>query len=633
MAAGDRPVAPPATAAPSRHRARIRRSTSRLPLATAQPRAPELPGARWRTPREVLRVDASPCGGGEDSRRSAAAMLDVSMRRSPTRAADVATAIVRRRRAGARNRARASIRPRRVSSSCRARLAEATPRRAERRQRREDASAPPPQDAAACRQAHRRRRHRVPPPPAAAPLTVGTPAPAAVPARCPAPVAPPQPRRDPAPSRRHRQQTAAEHRQRRRYRRPRAPPPPVADDRGCARSGRSSPTTRRAIEGKDLALFRSIKPNLSREEERRLQDGFRAVTSQRVNLRRVASIGSGDEASVVVQSPRRRFEAGGRKQTTESQQTHDAGTHGCRLGHRRYPVTGTRRAHGRRTAAIWLMVVCRCRLAQHRPSAQEPYNLTAPVTNLATLFTDLFGPRGLVVDSLATLPGEQPHSRALQQRLSVQLQPVQHRAGQSARQRAAAVAGRRLHLSVRCQPRRLSAHDAELRTDPRRSRRHHRRAPRVARLCVSALHLRHRRRARSDSVPAVFTHDNASLLGGREDVVTTTNAIEATVSQSTTFVTARHHRSLRHVAGGAARQQLPEGRVRRDDSSSRHDQPADALLPAVGWRGRRAAASSPRSAARAASAIDGARKHTVRQTAVDTRLASAATCGCRPATR
>src|SRR5687767_425583 len=42
--------------------------------------------------------------------------------------------------------------------------------------------------------------------------------------------------------------------------------------------------------------------------------------------------------------------------------------------------------------------------------AQEPYNLTAPVQNLATLFTDLYGPQGLILDSLATLPGEQPHS-------------------------------------------------------------------------------------------------------------------------------------------------------------------------------------------------------------------------------
>src|SRR6266566_4707386 len=43
-------------------------------------------------------------------------------------------------------------------------------------------------------------------------------------------------------------------------------------------------------------------------------------------------------------------------------------------------------------------------------SAQQPYKLTAPVRHLATLFTDLYGPNGLIVDSEATLPGEQPHS-------------------------------------------------------------------------------------------------------------------------------------------------------------------------------------------------------------------------------
>ncbi len=42
--------------------------------------------------------------------------------------------------------------------------------------------------------------------------------------------------------------------------------------------------------------------------------------------------------------------------------------------------------------------------------AQDPYNLAAPVQNLATLFTGLFGPKGLIVDSEATLPGEQSHS-------------------------------------------------------------------------------------------------------------------------------------------------------------------------------------------------------------------------------
>jgi len=76
----------------------------------------------------------------------------------------------------------------------------------------------------------------------------------------------------------------------------------------------------RAIEGKDLALFRSIKPNLSREEERRLQDGFRAVTSQRVNLAIVSLDRTGDTASVVV-NRKDVVRAGGREYTTDSRQT------------------------------------------------------------------------------------------------------------------------------------------------------------------------------------------------------------------------------------------------------------------------------------------------------------------------
>lgn len=38
------------------------------------------------------------------------------------------------------------------------------------------------------------------------------------------------------------------------------------------------------------------------------------------------------------------------------------------------------------------------------------------------------------------------------------------------------------------------------------------------------------------TVPAVFTHDSAELRGGREDVVTTLNAIDAVVSRSAAFV-------------------------------------------------------------------------------------------------
>jgi hypothetical protein len=100
---------------------------------------------------------------------------------------------------------------------------------------------------------------------------------------------------------------------------PAAPSAPVAPDDDAA-IRRLAATYARAIEGKDLALFRSIKPNLSREEERRLQDGFRAVTSQRVNLTVMSIDRRGDQATMVVRR-RDTIEAGGRQQTAESQQT------------------------------------------------------------------------------------------------------------------------------------------------------------------------------------------------------------------------------------------------------------------------------------------------------------------------
>ena len=76
----------------------------------------------------------------------------------------------------------------------------------------------------------------------------------------------------------------------------------------------------RAIESKDLALFRSIKPNLAADEERRIQQGFRAVTSQKVNITIVSIDRRGDRATLQL---RRQdiIEAGGRRQSPESRQT------------------------------------------------------------------------------------------------------------------------------------------------------------------------------------------------------------------------------------------------------------------------------------------------------------------------
>jgi hypothetical protein len=108
------------------------------------------------------------------------------------------------------------------------------------------------------------------------------------------------------------------------------PPPPAAAERverearapredDDAAIRRVTSTYARAIETKDLALFRSIKPNLSREEERRLQEGFRAVSSQHVAITIVSIDRRGDEASVRVKR-RDTIEAGGRTQTLDSDQ-------------------------------------------------------------------------------------------------------------------------------------------------------------------------------------------------------------------------------------------------------------------------------------------------------------------------
>jgi hypothetical protein len=170
-------------------------------------------------------------------------------------------------------------------------------------------------------------------------------------------------------------------------------------------------------------------------------------------------------------------------------------------------------------------------------SAQDPYNLVSPVKSLATLFTDLYGPRGLIVDSEATLPGEQPHSAhfnsdfqfnfsqfstaLVSQLVSVPLpspasgftyrfdptlgvfQRTTQSFGPILAERADTIGNGRVSFGFAFQ--------------------------RFTFDTVEGLDLR--------KVPAVFTHDNAELLGGRQDVVTTLNSIEANVGQFTTFVT------------------------------------------------------------------------------------------------
>jgi len=175
-------------------------------------------------------------------------------------------------------------------------------------------------------------------------------------------------------------------------------------------------------------------------------------------------------------------------------------------------------------------------LVAHGAEAQ-PYILASPVQHLATIFTDLYGPTGLKVDSLATLPGEQPHTAhfnsdfqsnfsqfgtaLVDQFVSLPLpsptsgftyefdpslgvfKRTTRSFGPILADRADTLGARRVAMGFAYQ--------------------------RFTFDSVEGLDLH--------TVPAVFTHDNAQLLGGREDVVTTTNAIDVTVNQTTAYLT------------------------------------------------------------------------------------------------
>ena len=88
---------------------------------------------------------------------------------------------------------------------------------------------------------------------------------------------------------------------RRRRRRPAAPEPPPAPapaaESDDAAIRRVIATYERAIESKDLALFRSVRPGLSADEERRLRASFDQVTRQQIDIRIETITVTGDTAT------------------------------------------------------------------------------------------------------------------------------------------------------------------------------------------------------------------------------------------------------------------------------------------------------------------------------------------------
>jgi hypothetical protein len=185
-----------------------------------------------------------------------------------------------------------------------------------------------------------------------------------------------------------------------------------------------------------------------------------------------------------------------------------------------------------------LLALAICMLGMGRTaSAQEPFNLTAPVRNLATLFTDLYGPAGLKVDSEATLPGEQPHTAHFNSDFQFNFS-----------QFSTALVGQLVSVPLPSPASGFTYEfDASLGVFQRTTESFgpilSERAETIGagRISFGAAY----QRFAFDTVegidlgriPAVFTHDNAALRGGREDVVTTDNRIAVTVNQATSFVT------------------------------------------------------------------------------------------------
>lgn len=183
-----------------------------------------------------------------------------------------------------------------------------------------------------------------------------------------------------------------------------------------------------------------------------------------------------------------------------------------------------------------ILVLSLCAAAR-TASAQDPFILYSQPRNLATLFAGLFGPQGLKVDSEATLPGEQAHTAHFNAAFESNFDKF-----------TTAIAGQLVTVPL---PSPAAGFTYEF--DPatgvfRRSTDSFgpilaERADTIGAGRVSIGFAAQRFSFQTiegfdlENVPAVFTHDSAELLGGRQDIVTTVNSIEAHVSQYTTYVT------------------------------------------------------------------------------------------------
>jgi hypothetical protein len=167
---------------------------------------------------------------------------------------------------------------------------------------------------------------------------------------------------------------------------------------------------------------------------------------------------------------------------------------------------------------------------------QQPFNVAVQVTELSRIFTDLYGPSGLVVNSNTTLASGATHSAHFNSGFESEFSQF----------------GTALTSQIVSLPLPPPASGFTYQFDPAlgvftrttstfgpilSERAETIGLHRVAvGFSVQGLSFDSIEGIDLDAVPAVFTHDDAQLLGGREDVVSTLNSINARVTRSAGFV-------------------------------------------------------------------------------------------------
>ncbi len=169
--------------------------------------------------------------------------------------------------------------------------------------------------------------------------------------------------------------------------------------------------------------------------------------------------------------------------------------------------------------------------------ANEPYHIAVQPENLSTMFTQLYGSDGLIVDSLAVLSSGETHSAHFNS--DFQTEFTQFTTALTSRLAAVPLPSPASGFTYEF--------DSSLGVFSRTTQSFGpvlaERAETIGKHRFSFgftyQHFNFDTLEGNDlgNIPAVFTHDSAELRGGREDLVTTVNSVTASINQFTIFLT------------------------------------------------------------------------------------------------